>query len=147
MHLRIVIDTNVYVSRFLRPHSVPGRAVVKAWTEASPLTSVAVWQELQTVLMRAKFTRYIQPGTVDPFLRQVWAVSETVPILTPILACRDSRDDKFLEVAVNGHADAIVAGDQNLLVLNPFRGIPILSPAGFLELESAPPPQVILKPR
>jgi predicted nucleic acid-binding protein len=55
--------------------------------------------------------------------------------LAPIRACRDPRDDKFLEVAVNGRADAIVTGDQDLLVLNPFQGIPILSPAGYLELE------------
>lgn len=122
MHSRIVIDTNIYVSRFLRPDSVPGNAVAKAWTESTPLISTAVWQELRAVLMRAKFARYIQPGTVEPFLRQVWAASEVVVIPTPIRACRDPKDDKFLEVAVHGRADLIVTGDRDLLDLHPYPG-------------------------
>jgi predicted nucleic acid-binding protein len=51
----------------------------------------------------------------------------------PIEACRDSDDDKFLELAVEGEADLIISGDSDLLVLHPFEGIAILSPAGFLE--------------
>jgi putative PIN family toxin of toxin-antitoxin system len=56
-----------------------------------------------------------------------------VDIPFPIHACRDPRDDKFLEVAVHGHADLIVTGDADLLALNPFQGIAILTPAEYLE--------------
>ena len=42
-------------------------------------------------------------------------------------------DDKFLELAVNGHADVIVSGDLDLLVLSPFRGIPIVALAPFVQ--------------
>ena len=49
-------------------------------------------------------------------------------------ACRDPRDDKFLEVAVNGMADLIVTGDDDLLVLDPFRPTRILTPKQFLEM-------------
>ena len=48
-------------------------------------------------------------------------------------ACRDSDDDKFLELAVSESAACIVSGDKDLLVLSPFRGIPIMRPAAFLE--------------
>jgi predicted nucleic acid-binding protein len=51
-----------------------------------------------------------------------------------VKGCRDPKDDKFLEIALNGHADLIISGDKDLLDLNPFRGIPILSPAGYLKL-------------
>jgi predicted nucleic acid-binding protein len=51
-----------------------------------------------------------------------------------INACRDPKDNKFLEVAVAGQAEVLVSGDEDLLVLHPFRGIPIVSPAEFLEL-------------
>jgi len=51
-----------------------------------------------------------------------------------ITACRDPRDDKFLEVAVAGQADVIVSGDEDLLVLHPFAGIPIVPPAAFLRM-------------
>lgn len=56
---------------------------------------------------------------------------ELVAIIERIGACRDPTDDKFLELAVNGHADFVVSGDADLLVLSPFRAIPIISPAVY----------------
>jgi putative PIN family toxin of toxin-antitoxin system len=135
MSSRIVIDTNIYVSRALRIGSVPGMAVDKAWREGTTLLSEATWAELQAVLRRAKFAPYIQPGTLEPYLEKVLSIAELVPITSSIRACRDARDDKFLEVAVDGRADAIVSGDQDLLALDPFRGIAILAPADYLERE------------
>jgi putative PIN family toxin of toxin-antitoxin system len=70
---------------------------------------------------------------LDPFLRNVWAVAEPIVIAYPIRASRDPRDDKFLEVAVHGRADLIMTGDADLLAMNPFRGIAILTPAEYLE--------------
>jgi putative PIN family toxin of toxin-antitoxin system len=133
MRRRVVVDTNVYVSRLLNPLSVPGQAVAKALREARTLVSSATWTELQTVLRRPKLVPYIQPGSVEPFLEDVLSVAIHVEILSPIRACRDSRDDKFLEVAVHGRADVIVTGDRDLLDLNPFRSIAILTPAEYLE--------------
>jgi predicted nucleic acid-binding protein len=46
-------------------------------------------------------------------------------------ACRDPDDDKFLELAVHGHADVIVSGDMDLLAPDPFRGVRIVDPATF----------------
>lgn len=132
MRQRIVIDTNVYVSRLLREASTPGRAVKQAWREAIPLLSIATWAELRAVLAREKLARYIQPGQLEPYLSQVWKLAEIVPIPSPIRACRDPRDDKFLEAAVHGRADLILTGDADLLALHPFRGIAILTPAQYL---------------
>ena len=133
MSQRIVIDTNVYVSRFLKLSSIPGLAVVKALRESKTLVSTATWMELREVLQRPKFTRFIRPGLLEPYLTDVWRTAEQITISTPIRACRDPRDDKFLEVAVHGRADAIVTGDQDLLELNPFRGIAIITPRAYLE--------------
>jgi uncharacterized protein len=55
-----------------------------------------------------------------------------IAITERIAACRDPKDDKFLELAVNGRADLIVTGDADLLALDPFRGIPIVTPAAFV---------------
>jgi putative PIN family toxin of toxin-antitoxin system len=133
MNARIVIDTNVYVSRYLRPDSVPGKAVGKAWLEATTLLSTPTWHELRIVLQRKKFERYVDPETLAAFLRSVWLYAEQVSISTPIRACRDPRDDKFLEVAVHGRADLILSGDADLLALHPYEGIAILTPAEFLQ--------------
>jgi putative PIN family toxin of toxin-antitoxin system len=135
MSKRIVIDTNVYVSRLLNPFSVPGRAVAKALEEATTLVSSATLAELKAVLGRSKLVPYIQPGSVEPFLEAVMSVAIYIDVLSHIRACRDPRDDKFLEVAVHGMADLIVTGDADLLALNPFRGIAILTPASYLELQ------------
>ncbi|MDE2844360.1 MAG: putative toxin-antitoxin system toxin component, PIN family [Chloroflexota bacterium] len=48
--------------------------------------------------------------------------------------CRDPKDDKFLELAVSGQASHIVSGDQDMLELHPFRGIPVLSPRSFSDI-------------
>ena len=133
MSPRIVIDTNVYVSRALRVASVPGNAVDKAWLGAETLLSTATWMELRIVLTRAKFAPFLRPEDVESFLAQVWELAQHIADPPRIRACRDPRDDKFLEVAVHGRADAIVTGDRDLLELNPFRGIAILTPAEYLE--------------
>jgi putative PIN family toxin of toxin-antitoxin system len=133
MRQRIVIDTNVYVSTFIRPDSIPARAVEKEWQQAQTLVSLETWTELRIVLNRPKLARYVKPDLLDPFLRNVWAAAEPIVIAFPIRACRDPRDDKFLEVAVHGRADVIVTGDVDLLTLHPFQGISILTPAEYLE--------------
>jgi uncharacterized protein len=53
-----------------------------------------------------------------------------------VTGCRDPDDDKFLELVVNGHAGAIISGDADLLVLDSFRGIPIITPAAFTHTQS-----------
>ncbi len=132
MSVRVVVDTNIYVSRYLRPHSVPGKVVEKVFSDMTPLTSIETWRELREVLHRPKFGRFIQPDSLEMFLRRVFEISEKVPILTPIRACRDPRDDKFLELAVHGRADLLLTGDADLLALNPFQGVTVLTPAAFL---------------
>ena len=133
MQPRIVIDTNVYESRYLRPNSLPGFAVASVWQNGTALLSLPTWSELRSVLRREKFARYVQRNTLQAFLRTVWESSEVIQIPTPIRACRDPRDDKFLEVAVYGQAELILTGDEDLLALHPFQGIEIRTPSNFLQ--------------
>jgi predicted nucleic acid-binding protein len=63
----------------------------------------------------------------------VLAAAELVTITDRTTACRDPKDDKFLELAVNGRANLIISGDADLLALNPFREIPIVTPATFVQ--------------
>jgi predicted nucleic acid-binding protein len=67
---------------------------------------------------------------------RVASLVEIIDVLQSIRESRDPKDDKFLEAAVNGRADVIVTGDKDLLDLNPFRGIAILTPAAYLARES-----------
>jgi uncharacterized protein len=130
---RIVIDNNALISRLLLPASVPGRAVRRAIDTAQILVSEPTLSELADVLSRPKFDPYITIEDRQQFFRLLTRVAEIVPITHRIQACRDPKDDMFLELAVNGRADLIVTGDRDLLVLSPFRSIPIISPARYLE--------------
>lgn len=66
------------------------------------------------------------------FLAQLVTVSEWISITCAGMGCRDVKDDKFLETALMGEADCLVMGDGDLLVMSPFQGIPILTPAELL---------------
>lgn len=129
---RVVVDSNALVRRLLLPSSVPGKAVRKAVDRSILLVSKDTMNELADVLARPKFDRYISLEDRQQFLRLLGRLSELVPIVHRVHACRDSRDDMFLEVALNGEADLILTGDEDLLVLNPWHEIAILSPAEYL---------------
>lgn len=130
---RIVADTNCLVSRLLLPWSIPGHAVRKAADSGLLLVSEATMNELADVLARAKFDRYISLADRQQFLRLLGRLAEFVPSVYPVRECRDPKDDKFLEVALNGKAELILTGDADLLALHPWRDIAILSPAQYLK--------------
>src|SRR5271168_3447168 len=130
--MRCVIDTNVFVSAAVFPPSVPRQAVRKALRGGLLLFSVYTMEELKEVLFRSKFDRYISREQRTLFLAQLGNAAEFVPIIQLVRECRDAKDDKFLEVALNGRADVIITGDTDLLRMHPWRGTDILSPVDYL---------------
>jgi uncharacterized protein len=128
---RIVIDTNALSSRLLLPASVSGRAVRKA-VDAGQLVVSESLAELACVVGRAKFDPYLSIADRQELIRLLGHIAELVPIVRMVRACRDPADDKFLEVAVNGRADLIITGYRDVLALDPFMGIAILTPAAYL---------------
>jgi uncharacterized protein len=130
--VRVVVDTNVLVSAVLFRSSQPAIALRKVIQHDTLLISQAIFEEWNEVLMRPKFDRYLAEALRIEFLETILDDTVWVEIQEPVVACRDPKDDKFLSLAVNGQADFIVTGDQDLLVLNPFRGVAILRPEEFL---------------
>jgi putative PIN family toxin of toxin-antitoxin system len=129
---RLVLDTNVLVSAALRNGSLPHRTLLKARMEGRLLASDATLAGFRSVLLRDKFDRDLDRVLREELLQEYERLSTLISIPTPIRACRDPRDDKFLEVALHGLADAIITGDRDLLELNPFHGVAILSPSEYL---------------
>jgi putative PIN family toxin of toxin-antitoxin system len=136
--LRCVFDTNVLVSALLLPDSKPRHALELALQKGSVLLSLATLAELYEVLNRKRFRRYVDEEDIRSFLAALTRETQWVDSKVEIKACRDPKDDKFLELAVSGHGTHIVTGDSDLLALNPFRGIEILPPHRFLELALPP---------
>lgn len=136
--MRCVFDTNVFVSALLLPDSKPRQALDKALRDGRVLISFATLAELHEVLSRKRFRRYVDEEEIRSFLAALTREAEWVDVEARIRACRDPKDDKFLELAVSGEGTHIVTGDNDLLALNPFRGIEILPPHRFLELSARP---------
>ena len=130
-----VLDTNLLIIRLLVPSGTAAKAVNHALERGILLVSEATLQELATVLGRSKFDSYVSREDRQQFIRLLGGVARVVAIPAPIRACRDPKNDKFLEVAVHGEARAIITGDADLLDLDPFHGIRILRPADFLRMQ------------
>lgn len=129
---RWVIDTNLLISRLLTPQGTAAQAVDRAMERGILLVSDDTLQELTLVLERPRFDRYVSIADRHRFLALLSGVARRIHITRQFQVCRDPKDDKFLDVAFNGQAQAIVTGDQDLVMLQTFQGIAIWTPAQFL---------------
>ena len=130
--MRAVIDTNVLVSGLLwhgAPHALLAQVRAGSLTLVS---SPALLAELEHVIGRAKLAAILtrsaasRENTLNE-LRQLAEVVEPPPLPQP--ACRDPDDDHALALALAAKVDLIVSGDDDLLALGSFEGIPIVNPA------------------
>ena len=128
----VVFDTNTLISGLLLPGSQPARAVKKGIHEGKIIVSSDTLNELAEVLSRAKFNRYISLENRKEYFRYFARIVEKIEIIRRINSCRDPKDNKFLEVAINGQAEIIITGDKDLLILHPYQSIQIITPAQYL---------------
>jgi uncharacterized protein len=129
---RVVLDTNTIVSAWLFPLSVPGKAFEFAFNRGQVLMSLETAAELANVMRREKFDRYLRLSIRESLVANTIRDCEFVETSTTLAECRDPSDNRLLELAIDGRASAVVTGDLDLLAMNPFRGIPILTPRDFL---------------
>ena len=131
--MRFVFDTNTIVSALLLPGSKPRQALDRAQDRGKILISMPALLELNEVIARKKFDKYVSEEKRKEFLAALVKQAEFLEVNEKITDCRDAKDNKFLELAVCGAADCIISGDGDLLVLHPFRGISILQSGDFLK--------------
>ncbi len=130
--LRLVIDTNILISGLMSVNSLPQQIFDYATSQAILLMSDEVQSEIENVISRPKLQKYITLERRTNFLSELSQQVERVTINQQIRACRDPKDDKFLELAVCGEANYIITGDADLLDLHPFQNISIIKAASFL---------------
>ncbi len=129
-----VFDTNTLISATLLKNSIPRKALLKAFEIGILCISNDTLNELIAVIFRKKFDKYFLNDN-----ERLWIIekletnSKTFKPTISITDCRDPKDNKFLELAVTAKSNFIITGDDDLLVLNPFRGISILSASNFLK--------------
>ena len=139
---RVVLDTRTLVSAALRIGSVPHQALLKALGSCELCASSATLHELEQVLMRDKFDRYLDAKTRLSFVALMRQHTHLFGVLeaderSVQPPCRDPKDNKFLALALVCEADAIISSDNDLLALNPWRSIPVLTPAAYCRAPGA----------
>jgi putative PIN family toxin of toxin-antitoxin system len=138
--MRAVVDTSILVRAVIQPNGTAGPVLLRLRRgDYTLLYAQSLLEELVDVLNRLRIRdKYrLTDQDIQAIVRLLLLRGEVVQPQKRVTACRDPRDDKFLEVAVSGKADVIVSGDEDLLVLHPFDGIPIFSPANFLQMLDA----------
>ena len=134
---RVVFDTSTLIGAALKVGSKPHRALLLALEFCVLCASEELIVELAEVLSRSYFDRRLTQAERDKFLEVIRNNVEICPVSEAFAAaldppCRDADDNFILALALACQADAIVSSDQDLLVLSPWNGIPILTPAQFL---------------
>lgn len=128
-----VVDTNVLVSALVFKRK-PEQVISRILQFGHFLFSDDTLEELLDVLGRPRFSKYISDEIINDYIKLLDSFSIYLKPSEKITACRDPKDNMILELAVAGKAEFIITGDQDLLVLNPFRHVRIVTPADFLEI-------------
>jgi len=138
--MRVVLDTNVWVSAFLNPLGGPGRLLeLAASGRLHAVTTAHLWGELGRVVSEAKIRSLLEAHGTWEFVHQLVDQPpgiECVDSETPSArwVVDDPDDDWVVQAAVTARADLIVSGDQHLLQLGAAKGIRIVSPRDALPL-------------
>ena len=135
--MRVVVDTNVLVRALIKPHGTVGPVLLRLrHGDYTLLYAQSLLEELVDVINRPRIRdKYkLTDEDIETVVSLILLRGEAVTPVERITACRDPKDDKFLEVAVAGKADVIVSGDRDMLVLEQVGDIPILPPSALLEM-------------
>lgn len=135
--IRAVLDANVLVSAVLSPAGIPGQ-ILDEWRAErfALLVSALILEEIARVLNYPRIARLHRwpPGKVQEFVAEfAYAAVLTPGEMTLNVIRSDPDDNRYLECAVEGDADYVVSGDQDLLELEEYQGIRVVSPKAFLE--------------
>ncbi len=134
---RAVLDTNVIVSGIIKGGSPPGRILALLFkgrftsVTSGPLMTTEVSRVLDYPKIRNKY--HVSPQVSENILVSLALLSEIVPTPAIPRMSRDPKDDHLLACAAHGRANFIVTGDKDLLVLEEFQGIPVVTPESFLK--------------
>ncbi len=134
MNKYVVIDTNLLVSAALIKGSSSYSGIKTILTAGHTLIfTSSTFSELEKVISRPKFDRYISKENREEYLSLYARVGRFVIPEKHFMHCRDTKDNIFLDAAVAGQVDSLITGDSDLLDLKEIEGIPIQTMAVFLK--------------
>ena len=131
--MKVVIDTNIWISYLLGSllQGIDEKILSK---EIKVVLSDEMLKELSEVSSRPKFKNIFTSRRIKELFSLLDGYAIVVSPSQKVNACRDEKDNFLLEVALEGKADHLVTGDEDLLALNPFHNTKIINPKDFEEI-------------
>jgi len=141
--IRAVVDTNILISGVIKPEGATGEILrrLRDGEFALPYTEPLL-VELAEVINRPRIRQKYRLGSedIETVLALILLRGEPIDPTRRVEICRDPKDNMILEATAAGQADMISSGDVDLLSLREFEGMPIISPAEFLQRLAKGPP-------
>jgi putative PIN family toxin of toxin-antitoxin system len=134
--MRAVIDTNIIIRAVIKPTGTVGPVLGRLRNgEYTAVYSEAILEEIVAKLLLPRISRKYQVGEsdVEDLLGLLALRGELVNPTRSVRVCRDPDDDMFIEAALEGKAEWVVTGDQDLLTLEKFEGVRFVTPRIFLQ--------------
>ena len=128
---RVIVDTNIWI-HFLLTKKYADFDLILRRQKVILLFSRELLEEFLTVAIRPSLRRYFKPNDLLGLLHHIHIHAEFVDISTAVAVSRDPKDDFLLSLALDGHADFLITGDADLLILKHFEGTRILKYSEFL---------------
>ena len=127
---KVVIDTNVFISGIL----YGGNAEAILTLVRDRIVSLVISPETSVELFRKLHQFSVEDEIVEDL--DILLDTHTIKVIPnrKIQRSRDPKDNMFLDVAIAGHADYLISGDKDLLVLKKIESTAIVSPKNFLML-------------
>ena len=132
--MKLLLDTNVLVAALVA-RGVCSDLLEHCVRQHIVISSRPLLDEFSDVLTRKFRQRAVDVRAALRLFEETFTLVARDVLEPP--TCRDHDDDVVLATALAGNCTAIVTGDQNLLVLDPFKGIRVLTPSAFWKWESA----------
>jgi uncharacterized protein len=131
---KLVLDSNLWVSYFFGKHVRNYLDQILADTRFDLLISQRGMDELELVLNRPKFEKYITKEQIKTLISLIRRRSNFIDVSSKIVLSRDPKDDYLLSLSLDGHANYLITGDEDLLILKKFGQTTILKIADFIAI-------------
>ncbi len=131
--LRVVIDTNIWISFLMGKHLSKLQQVLVS-EQVVILFSEELFDEMVEVLQRPKFKKYFSHEMIIELVALLLRKIVWIQVTDSFNDCRDAKDNFLLALSVSGKADYLVTGDMDLLILDPFHNTRIITYRSFEEV-------------
>lgn len=129
---RIIIDTNLWISFLITKNFTRLDEII--FSKKCVLIFSQEWlEEFLTVAKRPKFRRFFSSSDIEEILETIQEYAEFIEVTSKTEVCKDPKDNFLLSLSMDGNADFLLTGDNDLLILTKFRKTSIITISDFLD--------------